>query len=240
MEGVSKFSHPKNRKVLSSSDILTKTRNKPQNSTHKSKTNSKFNQNSHQNKTSSNGLENYENDLKLKKKEADAAPIGVPMKRCAPPPLSVQLKRKANHDGLKNRRDPRFDDLSGTFDQKAFESNYKFIGKMKRNVKKKLRKQLKSTEDEDQKQEIKSALQIYSNQTRAKQLISMKEKIKKKSREEMITAVSKGQKPYHKKKSEQKLEMMALQYKTLKKEGRLGKYMKKKEKQRENKILFGK
>lgn len=56
-------------------------------------------------------------------------------------------------------RDPRFDPLCGTFDEKAFKSNYKFINGIKKEERKKLQEELQKTDDPVRKKKIKFLIQ---------------------------------------------------------------------------------
>lgn len=56
-------------------------------------------------------------------------------------------------------RDPRFDPLCGSYDEKSFKSNYGFINELKRNEKKELQKELEATEDPERKRKIKLLIQ---------------------------------------------------------------------------------
>lgn len=56
-------------------------------------------------------------------------------------------------------RDPRFDPLCGTFDEKQFKSNYNFITNLKKNEKKELQKELEKTDDPERRKTIKLLIQ---------------------------------------------------------------------------------
>lgn len=56
-------------------------------------------------------------------------------------------------------RDPRFDPLCGSYDEKSFKSNYGFINELKKNEKKELQKELEATEDPERKRKIKLLIQ---------------------------------------------------------------------------------
>lgn len=56
-------------------------------------------------------------------------------------------------------RDPRFDPLCGSFDEKQFRANYGFINDLKRNEVKQLQRELKKTGDPRRQKEIKLLIQ---------------------------------------------------------------------------------
>lgn len=56
-------------------------------------------------------------------------------------------------------RDPRFDSLCGTFDDKSFKSNYKFLNDVKKNERTELQKEYENTTDPHRKKTIKLLIQ---------------------------------------------------------------------------------
>lgn len=56
-------------------------------------------------------------------------------------------------------RDPRFDPICGTYDEKTFKSNYRFINDLKKDEKKELKKELEKTEDPEMRKKIKLLIQ---------------------------------------------------------------------------------
>lgn len=65
-------------------------------------------------------------------------------------------------------RDPRFDPLCGSFEEKTFKSNYKFIDKIKENEREALVKELEETEDVERRRQIKYLIQRMKNQKHEK------------------------------------------------------------------------
>ena len=64
---------------------------------------------------------------------------------------------KAEH--RKDVRDPRFDPLCGTFDDKVFKTSYKFVDEIKEKELKELKTQLKSEEDPEKIEQIQYLIQ---------------------------------------------------------------------------------
>lgn len=56
-------------------------------------------------------------------------------------------------------RDPRFDPLCGSFEEKTFRKNYKFVDDIKKKERDALVKELEETEDEQRKKKIKYLIQ---------------------------------------------------------------------------------
>lgn len=128
------------------------------------------------------------------------------------------------------RRDPRFDGVTGTFDEKAWKKNYKFVGDIKSSEKAKLKEQLKKEADPGEKTKLRLLLQRMQNQEKADKLKEKKEAEVQVEREENIVRLKEGKKPIYKTKSFKKKEELAEKFIELKESGRLDKYMQKKRK----------
>ncbi|KOC59742.1 Ribosomal RNA processing protein 36 like protein [Habropoda laboriosa] len=122
-------------------------------------------------------------------------------------------------------RDPRFDSLCGTFDQKEFKKSYGFLSKMKENDLEELKKQLQVTEDPKTIQKIKYLIQRLENQIREEKKRKRQREKKSNEKKEIIEAIKRGEKPVFKKKSEKKVLDLVSQYEELKNSGRLKKHI---------------
>jgi ribosomal RNA-processing protein 36 len=58
------------------------------------------------------------------------------------------------------RRDPRFDSLSGNFNEELFNKSYSFLDDLKQGEMKEMRKELKKTTDPKEKEKLRKALGI--------------------------------------------------------------------------------
>ena len=128
------------------------------------------------------------------------------------------------------RRDPRFDGVSGTYDEKAWKKNYKFVGEIKASEKVQLKTQLHKETDPAEKKKLKLLLQRVQNREKSEQLKEKKEAEAQMEREENIARLKQGKKPVYKTKSFRKKEELAEKFVELKESGRLDKYMQKKRK----------
>ena len=128
------------------------------------------------------------------------------------------------------RRDPRFDGVSGTYDEKAWKKNYKFVGDIKSSEKAQLKEQLHKETDPAEKKKLKLLLQRVQNQEKAEKMKEKKEAEAQIEREENIARLKQGKKPIYKTKSFKKKEELAEKFMELKESGRLDKYMQKKRK----------
>lgn len=122
-------------------------------------------------------------------------------------------------------RDPRFDSLCGTFDQKQFRKSYGFLSDMKKNDLKELKKQLGEAKDPKMINKLKYLVQRLENQLREERRRHQQEEKKYQEKKEMVEAIKRGKKPSFKKKSEKKVLDLVSQYEQLKKSGKLKKHI---------------
>lgn len=97
-------------------------------------------------------------------------------------------------------RDPRFDSLCGTFDDKAFKRSYAFLSELKQNDLKALKKELKETADPKTIKKIKYLIQRLENQLREEQRRKQREESKQQEKMELLESIKRGEKPTYKKK----------------------------------------
>lgn len=97
-------------------------------------------------------------------------------------------------------RDPRFDNLCGSFHEKKFKSDYKFVYEIKKKEMAKLEEEYKACNDHGKREKIKFLIQRLGNQIRENE--NKKERDEKIDREkgEIKEKLKKGEKPSFKKK----------------------------------------
>lgn len=122
-------------------------------------------------------------------------------------------------------RDPRFDSLCGTFNEKAFKNAYAFINNLRENDLKTLKHELKETTDPKTKAKIKYLIQRLENQLREEKKRKEKEKKDWEEKKELLDTIKQGEKPAFKKKSEKKVLNLVSQYEELKNKGKLKKHI---------------
>lgn len=122
-------------------------------------------------------------------------------------------------------RDPRFDSLCGTFDEKVFKKTYGFLSEMKKNDLSALKKQLNETDDPKMTKKIKYLIQRLENQLREEKRRDQEQEQKGKEKKEIVEAIKRGEKPAFKKKSEKKVLDLVSQYEELKNSGKLKKHI---------------
>uniref|UniRef100_T1ILR5 rRNA biogenesis protein RRP36 n=1 Tax=Strigamia maritima TaxID=126957 RepID=T1ILR5_STRMM len=146
----------------------------------------------------------------------------------------IPIKAKAN-------RDPRFGDLSGTYDDKLFRKSYYFVKDMKNNEKKELKIAYKKETDPEKKQELKLLINKYENQERSEKRKIEKSVKKAEAQREQKEQLKKGQKPFYRTKSMSHKQELVEKYKELQKGNKLDKYLIRKrkkllQKERKNEI----
>ncbi|KYN02076.1 PREDICTED: ribosomal RNA processing protein 36 homolog [Cyphomyrmex costatus] len=122
-------------------------------------------------------------------------------------------------------RDPRFDSLCGTFNEKVFKNSYTFINKLRENDLKTLQKELTEATDFKAIKKIKYLIQRLENQLREERKRKEKEDKKRLEKKELLESVKRGEKPVFKKKSEKKVLDLVSQYEELKNTGKLKKHI---------------
>lgn len=124
-------------------------------------------------------------------------------------------------------RDPRFDELSGTFNQEKFEKVYSFLDEVKANEKKQLQKELKKTKQPERKQQLDSLLKRMEQQEAAKKSLDIKRDAERKRKKAELELVKQGKRPFYLKKSVKKKLELAEKFQKLKSSGKLEQYLKK-------------
>ncbi|XP_046750541.1 ribosomal RNA processing protein 36 homolog [Diprion similis] len=122
-------------------------------------------------------------------------------------------------------RDPRYDSLCGTFNEKAFKNSYKFLNNIVENDVKALKKELEETEDPKMIKKIKYLIQRLENRQREEKRREIKELREAEEKQEKIETLKRGEKPVFKKKSEKRVLELVSQYEELKKSGKLKKHI---------------
>ncbi|XP_063221930.1 ribosomal RNA processing protein 36 homolog [Bacillus rossius redtenbacheri] len=127
-------------------------------------------------------------------------------------------------------RDPRFDSLCGTFNEKSFKSSYSFLNEVKQKELKDLREELKTTKDQNRIETIKYLIQRLENQEREEKRNKMKEQKVVEERKTQITMLKQGKKPNFVKPSEKRVLQLVERFKELKEQGKLKKHIQKQRK----------
>ncbi|XP_067928641.1 ribosomal RNA processing protein 36 homolog isoform X2 [Watersipora subatra] len=150
-------------------------------------------------------------------------------------PMEMSSKRPSNNTSTLRKkpvtRDPRFDDLSGQYNEQIFKRSYKFIDRLKAKEMKAVRKIADDEEmDEETRKKAKDMLTRMGQKKNAKKEMSAASKVEQALKDERKKAIKEGHKPYFLKDAEKKKLVLAEKYKDLKKKGQLDAFMKKKRK----------
>ncbi|KAG0176319.1 hypothetical protein DFQ29_006284 [Apophysomyces sp. BC1021] len=107
------------------------------------------------------------------------------------------------------RRDPRFDKLSGAFNQDLFEKSYTFLDDYKSSEITMLREQLRKQKDPEEREKIQSVLTKMVSQESSAKEAKRKQQLARERKKTEAELVQQGKQPYFLKRSEKrKLELM--------------------------------
>jgi len=127
-------------------------------------------------------------------------------------------------------RDPRFDDLSGNYNETYFNQAYEFLSDVKQREKQKLVKSLKKEKDDKKRKRIENLLTKMAQKEKAEGVKEERQQREKERRKKERELVAKGKKPFFLKKSEKKKLELQEKHNKLEKSGQLNKYLKKQSK----------
>ncbi|GFN94505.1 ribosomal RNA processing protein 36 [Plakobranchus ocellatus] len=104
----------------------------------------------------------------------------------------------------KINRDPRFDDLSGEYNEKIFKSSYGFLSDVKLKEKQKLKKVITKTKSKDKKVHLKQLYNRMEQQEAAEKKKAKAEAMEKEWKKKELERVKEGKRPFFMKKSQKK------------------------------------
>ncbi|XP_023711617.1 ribosomal RNA processing protein 36 homolog isoform X2 [Cryptotermes secundus] len=122
-------------------------------------------------------------------------------------------------------RDPRFDSLCGSFNEKAFRHSYSFLSHIRAEEKQQLKEELKTQTDSRRKDKLKYLLQRMENQGREERQQKKKLQRGREQRKAQIEMLQQGKKPRYPTKSEKRILDLVEQYEELKDSGKLQKHI---------------
>ncbi|BFZ06992.1 hypothetical protein BsWGS_10031 [Bradybaena similaris] len=127
-------------------------------------------------------------------------------------------------------RDPRFDDLSGEFNERIFKKTYNFLTEVKKKEKLKLEKIIKKTTDKQRKSELKQLHNRMEQQELAAQRKEKQQELEKEWKQKEREQVLAGKKPFFLKKAQKRALLEAEYQKELTESGKMQKYLTRKNK----------
>jgi len=167
---------------------------------------------------------------KKKKKKSKSAPVEMTSKK------PVSKFRKVVAGLAAPSRDPRFDDLSGTFNEHAFRKSYSFVDEHRGTELKAAMAELKKTKDEDRREQLVKLVQRMKEQSKAQKEKDARSDAKSKRMKAERELVQGGKKPFYLKKSDEKTLELVEQYKKAKQDGSLEKKLRTKRKRTSSKL----
>ncbi|KAI8108498.1 hypothetical protein M9434_006523 [Picochlorum sp. BPE23] len=174
-----------------------------------------------------------EKNKKKKKKVFTREHKHRPVEMSSKKPVSVlrdSLLGLGDGSGMKKKRvrDPRFDSLSGKYEEKDFKKRYSFVFDEKLpEERRELKESLSKIKSARKKERLQKKLQKVTQQLKTEEARRRKESRREKVLEAHKQATRGQSRKYHLKKSEIKKQELLLQYKELKESGQLQKYMEK-------------
>lgn len=170
----------------------------------------------------------------LKRKLTNEKVDGEKKKKSEPEEMSSKKQKGKPRNVVENvkrrHRDPRFDNLSGTFNDDMFQKSYSFVDEMKKDELKMVKKQFKKARNKEEKSSLHKLLQRMEEQEKVNELKAKRKENEKKRKKEEYEARSAGKKVFYlKKKEAKKLELLD-QYKKLKESGKVDKVLNRKRK----------
>lgn len=112
--------------------------------------------------------------------------------------VEMRVKRKKDSD----IRDPRFDERAGEYDVKKFKENYKFVSEIREKEIDKLKMELDKNHDDDERLEIKKAMQRLINKNVEDKKWHKKQMELKEEQADIQKAIAEGRQPHFVTKSE--------------------------------------
>jgi len=135
----------------------------------------------------------------------------------------------------KERRDPRFDPLCGEFNDKLFKESYQFVNEVKSRELVELKKQLKTEEDKERREEVKYLIQRMENQLRAEAQNQVKRAQTEAENSDKKEKLKAGEKPFYLSKAKKKEAELVAKYEELQSKGGLDTFMRKTTKKKDSK-----
>lgn len=180
---------------------------------------------------SSAGKKDPYNGRPLKKKKK---PKSQPVEMTSKKPVSKFRKVVSNL--IAPSRDPRFDELSGTFNEDMFRKSYSFVDEQRGTELKAAMTEMKKTKDEDRREELIKLVQRMKEQSKAQKEKDARRAAKSKRMKVERELVKGGKKPYFLKESDAKTLELVEQFNQAKQDGSLEKKVRTKRKRNESKL----
>ena len=117
---------------------------------------------------------------------------------------AVSRKREVVRAHHLNYRDPRFETLSGAFDEQEFKKNYSFLNAYRDSEISELRSAVRKTKNTEAKENFKYALLRMESRKKAQEIKEQQKEVLRKHRKQEMEEIEQGKRPFYLKKAEQK------------------------------------
>ncbi|XP_036323455.1 ribosomal RNA processing protein 36 homolog [Rhagoletis pomonella] len=144
------------------------------------------------------------------------------------PFISVEQKNKGQAE--EEVRDPRFDSNCGDFKVNHFKENYKFLVKIRQKDIIRLRKQLRETENSEERERLQKEIQSLANKNLEDKKWHLKQESLNREKLEIKQTIQKGGRPHYITKRERRAKELVQQFEQLKESGKLSKHLEKRRK----------
>ncbi|KAJ2852515.1 rRNA biogenesis protein rrp36 [Coemansia brasiliensis] len=134
-------------------------------------------------------------------------------------------------------RDPRFDNLSGNFNEDLFEKSYEFLNQQQQEEMDEMRRQIARLKHKSPSEanRIQRALEIMQSQRAAKEQHKRSQELKRTHRKREVEAIKQGKQPFYLGKRDLREMQVAQQFNKLKGSSKLDKVLEKRRKRNANK-----
>jgi len=158
--------------------------------------------------------------LKLLKKKKEQKPIKKRDNKNRPMEISskkpVGRYREVVEVKKKKTRDPRFDNLSGKFNEDLFKKSYKFLSEMEENEMNMIQEKIKKTKNSLEKEKLTRVYQSLKSKKQTEAAKERRQAIKREWRKKEMQRVKEGKRPYFLKKADLKRMELIDKYKNTK------------------------
>jgi ribosomal RNA-processing protein 36 len=158
--------------------------------------------------------------LKLLKKKKEQKPIKKRENKNRPMEISskkpVSRYREVIEVKKKKTRDPRFDNLSGKYNEDLFKKSYKFLSEIEENEMNMIQEKIKKTKNSLEKEKLTRVYQSLKSKKQTEAAKERRQAIKREWRKKEMQRVKEGKRPYFLKKADLKRMELIDKYKNTK------------------------
>jgi len=165
-------------------------------------------------------IKKAKDSLKLLKKKRE--PVAIKKRENKNRPIEISSKkpvsryREVIEVKKKKSRDPRFDNLSGKYNEDLFKKSYKFLSEMEENEMNMIQDKIKKTKNPLEKEKLNRVYQSLKSKKQTEKEKERRQAIKREWRKKEMQRVKEGKKPFYLKKADLKRMELIDKYKNTK------------------------